>query len=119
MKASAQSTTYLAVAMLVGGFLLIALAWNGAASLDFVQGQIPFLISGGVAGIGLIIGGVTLTIIQELRKTTAELATRLDRVAELLKADVVEEDASENLPAPRRRIDETTIITEDGELVDA
>ncbi|MFP5309408.1 MAG: hypothetical protein ACLGIR_07500 [Actinomycetes bacterium] len=116
MKASAQSTTYLAVGMLVAGFLLIALAWNGAASVDFVQGQVPFLISGGVAGIGLIIGGVTLTLIQEMRKTTGVLAARLDRIAELLME--VEDVEVETMPAPRARRGESTIIT-DEELVDA
>lgn len=96
-----KNTTYLAVAMMAGGFLLIVLGWNGAASKDFVQGQFPYLISGGLAGVSLVIGGVSLTIIQELRRSTATLAQRLDHIASQLEAPAQQDDATQNLPAQR------------------
>lgn len=102
MKGWSKSTTYLATTMMAGGFLLIVLGWNGAASLDYVQGQIPFLISGGLAGTGLIVGGVALTIIQEVRRATGVVSGRLERIVELLEGTVIEEEAElVNLPAPR------------------
>lgn len=84
MMASEKSTTYLAVALIGGGFLLIVLAWNGAAGLDFVQGQIPYLISGGVSGLGLVLSGLALIVIQELRKSSATVEARLDELVEVV-----------------------------------
>lgn len=84
MSSWSQRTTYLSVGLMASGFVLIVLAWNGAASIDFVQGQIPFLISGGVAGLGLVGGGLTLALIQELRRSTATVAARIDTLTELV-----------------------------------
>ncbi|MDX1659623.1 MAG: hypothetical protein R3343_12445 [Nitriliruptorales bacterium] len=84
MMGSAKSTTYLAVAMIVGGFVLIVLAWNGAAGVDFVQGQIPYLISGGLAGLSLVIGGVGMVLVQEMRKSAASVEARLDELVEIM-----------------------------------
>src|SRR5260370_7946064 len=33
------------------GFIVILLGWNGAAGVDFTQGQIPYLLSGGAFGL--------------------------------------------------------------------
>lgn len=97
-----RNTTYLAVGMMAGGFLLIVLAWNGAASKDFVQGQFPYLISGGLAGVCLVIGGVALTIIQEMRRSTAALAHRLDHIASQLEpVSSQAEPETQNLPSRR------------------
>jgi hypothetical protein len=79
-----KNTMQLAVGLAAIGFLLIVLAWNGAASLDFVQGQIPFLISGGLAGIGLIGVGLTLALVMEIRRSSVAMTAKLDQVSELL-----------------------------------
>jgi hypothetical protein len=79
-----KNTMQLAVGLAAIGFLLIVLAWNGAASLDFVQGQIPFLISGGLAGMGLIGVGLTLALVMEIRRSNAAVVAKLDQVSELL-----------------------------------
>lgn len=62
------TATYVGIALCVIGFTMIALAWNGAAELDFIQGQFPFFISGGLTGIGLIIVGVTIMVIETMRR---------------------------------------------------
>jgi uncharacterized membrane protein YidH (DUF202 family) len=68
------TATYVGIALCVVGFALIAIAWNGAAELDFIQGQFPYLISGGLTGISLIIVGVTVMVIETIRRD-AELRT--------------------------------------------
>ena len=40
------------------GLLVIGLAWNGAASIDFVSGQVPYLLSGGALGLGFVAVGL-------------------------------------------------------------
>lgn len=59
------------------GLLVIGLAWNGAAGVDFAQGQIPYLLSGGALGIGLVILGATLVIVQNSRQDRALLEVQL------------------------------------------
>lgn len=71
-----------AVGLAAAGFVLILLGWNGAANLDHTQGQIPYLISGGVAGLALVLVGLTLLIIHELKRSTAHLLLGLERASE-------------------------------------
>lgn len=78
MRTHPPTTTYIGIALTVAGFIAIAVAWDGAANLDYVQGQFPYLISGGVIGMALIVLGVGLMVIQALQadgdRRTAELA---------------------------------------------
>jgi hypothetical protein len=64
----------------LGGFLLIAVAWNGAAGLDYVQGQLPYLISGGVGGLSLVVLGSALLIVENARRDRALLERRLEEL---------------------------------------
>lgn len=79
-------TIQLAIGLAAVGFLLIVLGWHGAASLDRVPGQLPYLISGGVAGIGLIMTGLLLALVQEFRRNTATVVAKLDEVGEKVAA---------------------------------
>lgn len=71
-----------AVAFAATGFVLIVLGWNGAANLDYTQGQIPYLISGGVAGLALVLVGLTLLVVHEIKRATARLLAAMERAAE-------------------------------------
>jgi hypothetical protein len=104
-----KSPLYTAVALVGLGFVIIFLGWNGAASKDFTQGQIPYLISGGVTGMALVLCGLCVVIVQSVRREAMLLATKLDRLAEALGAP---SDGNGDLPnatgeleeyAPRRR----------------
>lgn len=70
-------TTYLAVGMVTAGFVLMFVSWNGAANLDYVQGQLPFLLSGTVPGLALTLTGLTLALVQEMRRSTARVLAHL------------------------------------------
>lgn len=59
------------------GVLLVFLGWNGAASVDRVEAQFPYLISGGIAGLSLVIIGVGLVIVQNQRSDRALLQQTL------------------------------------------
>src|SRR5688572_17154912 len=61
------------------GLLLIGLAWNGAA-VDFVQGQIPYLLSGGFMGLSLVLVGVGLVIVENSRKDRSKLQAELQEL---------------------------------------
>lgn len=55
------------VAVCLLGFLLIFIGWNGAASLDRITAQFPYLISGGLTGLGLVVLGAALIVVETSR----------------------------------------------------
>ncbi len=80
MQGWSKSTTYLSVGMMAIGFLVMVLGWNGAANVACVDCQIPYLLSAGLPGLALVGGGLTLAIIQEMRRTSLALQAKLDEV---------------------------------------
>ena len=99
MSSWPKSALYTAVGLVGLGFILIFFAWNGAAGKDFVQGQVPYLISGGIGGLALVLSGLTVAVVQSIRREASELKQKFD---ELLQA-VEEEPEEPPAPAPRRR----------------
>lgn len=84
-------TMQLAVGMMGIGFLMVVLAWNGAAGWDTPEQQIPYLMSGAIPGIGLIVAGLTLALVQEMRKSVGTVVLKMD---ELIAAQVVTDGAN-------------------------
>ena len=67
----------LGLACIGGGFLVIGIGWNGAAGIDFVSGQMPYLLSGAALGLGLILLGAALLIVQNSRRDRAVVESQL------------------------------------------
>jgi len=84
------------------GLLLVVLGWWGASHTVFLFEQVPYLLSGGVLGLALVITGgfvyfaywLTL-LVRETRVERAELVAVLGRVERLLEDGAM-------APAPRR-----------------
>jgi hypothetical protein len=87
------------VLLVVAGFIALFLAWNGAAGKDFVQGQLPYLISGGLVGIALVGCGLTVINVQARRADQTELLNRLESMLESRDAEIRDAAAA---PRPRR-----------------
>jgi hypothetical protein len=68
----------LGIAYCIVGFLFIFLGWNGAASHDREPAQIPYVISGGIAGLGLVVLGAGLIVAHSLRTDRVELRGSID-----------------------------------------
>lgn len=68
------------------GFAAIFFGWNGAAGKNVSMAQFPYLISGGVTGIALVIIGAAMLIIQNAREDRARLEAVLERVAAAMEA---------------------------------
>jgi hypothetical protein len=75
----------LGVGLAVLGLLLIFFGWNGAASYDRVPAQFPYLISGGIAGLALVVFGSALLVVQNARQDRSELQQTLIDVHEALE----------------------------------
>lgn len=75
----------LGVGLCALGFLLVFLGWNGAASVDRVPSQFPYLISGGVAGLCFVVLGVGMLVVQNQRADRAALQASLRELQEALE----------------------------------
>lgn len=73
------------VVLVAAGVVALFLAWNGAAGVDHVEGQIPYLISGGLLGLGLVGVGLTVVNVQSRRQDTAELLAKLEELSEAVQ----------------------------------
>ncbi|MEA3077694.1 MAG: hypothetical protein QOF60_2602 [Actinomycetota bacterium] len=70
----------LGIGLAVLGFVLLFLGWNGAASYDRVPAQVPYLISGGMAGLALVVLGGAALIVQGAREDRAQLQRSIDEL---------------------------------------
>jgi hypothetical protein len=80
----ARSGRLLGLLFIAAGFVLIGKAWDGAASINFVQGQIPYLLSGGFMGIALVITGCMLIFLVTVRAERRALHSKFDEMTTLL-----------------------------------
>jgi hypothetical protein len=71
------------IGLAVLGFLLLFLGWNGAASYDRVPAQFPYLISGGLAGLSVIVLAGAMLVVNAQRQDRAAM---LNSLAELREA---------------------------------
>ncbi len=60
--------TYIGIAVAAVGFVLVMVAWGQAAGETNVALQIPYLISGGMVGLGLVMVGVTIVNVAAKRR---------------------------------------------------
>ena len=88
MKKWANSSPVSAgMGLVVAGFIALFLAWNGAAGKDYVEGQLPYVISGGLVGIALVGAGLTVINVQARRADQVELLNKLEVLLELRADD--------------------------------
>ena len=66
------------------GFLAIGLGWNGAAGTPVLAAQFPFLLSGGILGLALVVLGSALVVVRAHREDRARLEAKLDDLIDAL-----------------------------------
>jgi len=64
------------------GLVFIAFGWNGAAGQLSTLAQLPYILSGGLVGIALVILGAAMLVVQGAREDRALLEAKLDLLAE-------------------------------------
>ena len=68
------------------GFVIMFLGWNGASRYPNVAQQFPYLISGGVIGLAIVVVGAALLVVQNHRVDRARLEAAIDRLAAAVDA---------------------------------
>ena len=78
----------LGVVYCIAGFFLIFLGWNGTASHDRVEAQMPYVVSGGIAGLALVVLGAALIVAHSLRADRVELKAAIEELRRSIDAGV-------------------------------
>ncbi len=84
LQATSPVPVYLGLVIVGIGFGTIAFTWGRVATLTSVPLQLPYLVSGGVAGLGLVMAGITIISVATKRRAAARQARQMERVAKLL-----------------------------------
>ena len=66
------------------GLVAIGVGWNGAAGQLTLLGQIPYILSGGLLGVSLVILGAAMLVVQGAREDRARLEAKLDLLADAM-----------------------------------
>ena len=84
MKPVQPTLTYAGIVIVAAGFGVIMFSWGKVAALTAVPLQLPYLLSGGLVGLGLILSGLTLVNINAKRQDAAARERQLGQVREVM-----------------------------------
>jgi peptidoglycan/LPS O-acetylase OafA/YrhL len=84
---------WIGMALIVFGFVAILLGWYGSSHSPYLYEEIPYLISGGLLGVALVIGGGVLVRsawsmrqIEEERRNALAIVRSVDRLERILRS---------------------------------
>jgi hypothetical protein len=86
VEPSSHVPTYVGVLFVLAGFALIGVGWGEVAGLTDVWRQVPYLVSAGLTGLGLIMTGLIFINVAARRQDGAERARQLGQLTEALQA---------------------------------
>jgi hypothetical protein len=69
----------------IAGLGVIWSGWNGAASYNDIRKQFPYLVSGGIGGLALVVIGAALMVIQSQRADRVQLEANLVELRNILE----------------------------------
>ncbi len=111
-----RAPLYVGIALLVCGWAVIFIGWYQAGNQDLETGQLPYVISGGFGGFGLLLMGMVAILLDvvrqsefKLRRSAEELHTRMEELAETFVANAnartrgAQAPAASEGPRPARR----------------
>jgi hypothetical protein len=83
------------MAAIAMGFVAILLGWYGSSHSPYLYQEIPYLISGGLLGVALVIGGGVLVRcawslrqVEEERRNALAVVRSIDRLERILRASL-------------------------------
>lgn len=85
MDKRSKYAEYIPVVLIVVGFAFMFLGWNGAAGRDCVQCQVPYMISGGLIGLGLVFFGSASLVVRAFKEGLVRQLKELESLTETSK----------------------------------
>jgi hypothetical protein len=76
--------TLVGVALAAAGFALLGIAWAKVAALTEVWQQMPYVLSAGLPGLGLVMTGLVVINVSARRQDAAARARQMAALAEAL-----------------------------------
>ena len=76
--------TYIGVGVSVLGFVLILIAWGQVAGETQVYLQVPYLVSAGLSGVGLVMVGLTIVNVAAKQRDAADRDRQIDQLVSIL-----------------------------------
>lgn len=77
--------TYVGIAVAALGFVLIAVAWGAVAGQTNVALQVPYLVSGGITGLALVMVGLTVISVAARRRDALLREQQMQLLADALR----------------------------------
>ena len=84
LRPLSPTPTYLGLGVIALGFVLIGVAWRQIALETEVALQLPYLVSGGLFGLALVIVGSTVVVVASKRKDSALRQQQTELLADAL-----------------------------------
>ena len=76
--------TYIGIVLVAVGFVLLAITWGQVAAQTNVAAQLPYFVSGGMVGLGLIMTGLTTVSVASKRRDAQMRAQQVELLAAAL-----------------------------------
>jgi hypothetical protein len=84
LRGGTPALTYIGVGVAVFGFVLILIAWGQVAGETQVYLQVPYLVSAGLSGLGLVMVGLTIVNVAAKQRDAADRDRQMDQLVSIL-----------------------------------
>ena len=82
---ASPALTWIGLVIAASGFAVIAFSWGKVAGLLDVSLQLPYVVSGGLTGLALVMVGMTAVNVAARRQDAAERAREVERLQSVLR----------------------------------
>jgi hypothetical protein len=85
LRGGSPALTFIGMGVAVVGFVLILVAWGQVAGETQVYLQLPYLVSAGITGLGLVMVGLTVVNVAAKRRDAADRDRQMDQLVSILE----------------------------------
>ncbi|HZN15641.1 MAG TPA: hypothetical protein VFB78_15335 [Acidimicrobiales bacterium] len=84
LSGDSPTLVWAGIVVALGGFVLIGVAWSQVAAETLVYLQLPYIVSAGLTGLGLIMVGLTLINVTAKRRDAVARERQIDQLVSIL-----------------------------------